>query len=227
MKEFVENLLPLERNLFVTLNGSDFKWLDDMMFIISEKWEWIPLYAFVVFMFFYKSPYKQALLTLGCAILVFAFSDHISSGIIKPFFERLRPGNHPDFKDIVEIVNSRRGGGYSFISGHATNAVGFAVFVTLLFRNRWVTIVTLTWGLLIAYSRIYLGMHFISDVVGGIIVGALVGFGLYTLLLFLRKKIFKLSDLEKVQMFPQKSGNLLALVFALYFVGIVIYGFFK
>ena len=226
MKEFVENLLPIERNLFFLLNGSNSVLLDNIMYNISLSKIWIPLYIFVVLLLFFRTQKKEAFLMLAFFLLVFALCDQISSGLIKPFFERLRPGNHPDFKDLVQLVNNHRGGGYSFISGHATNSVGFAVALSLVFRNRWVTLVTLVWAGLISYSRIYLGMHFISDVVGGIIVGTLTAIALYAILIPLRKKLFHLKLSEKKKIFSKQHGNILAFVFAVYFLGVIIYSQF-
>lgn len=226
MKEFVEKLLTYERDLFFLLNGSDSVILDNIMYTISLSKIWIPLYLFVLLLFFYKKPVKEALFTSLFFILVFALCDQFSSGLIKPFFERLRPGHHPDFKDFVRIVNGHRGGGYSFISGHATNCFGFAVALALLFRNRWVTIIALIWATLISYSRIYLGMHFISDVVGGIIAGTLIATILYAVFIPLRQKLFKLKPSERIHVYPEKQSNLLAIVFTAYFIGVIIYALF-
>ena len=216
MKEFVENLLPYERNLFFLLNGSDSVLLDNMMSTISVTKVWIPLYLFVLFMIFYKTPKKEALLVTLSFILMIVACDQFSSGLIKPFFERLRPGHHPDFKDLVDLVNGRRGGSFSFISGHATNCFGFAVFLSLIFKNRWVTLVALVWATLIGYSRIYLGMHFISDVVGGILAGTLIALILYAVFVPLRKKLFRLESSGKTQTYSGQHGKLLSLVFAGY-----------
>jgi undecaprenyl-diphosphatase len=221
MKEFVENMLHCERNLFFALNGSDSVFLDNLMHIISVTKVWIPLYLFVLFLIFYKTSIKNAALVTLFFILMVALCDQFSSGLIKPFFERLRPGHHPDFKCFVDVVNGHRGGGYSFISGHATNACGFAVFLSLVFRHRWVTLVALIWAVLISYSRIYLGMHFVSDVVGGILAGTLIAVGLYFVLIPLRKKLFKLKDSEKI--YSARQGKLLWIGFAAYFVAVIIF----
>jgi undecaprenyl-diphosphatase len=223
MKEFVENSLPYERDLFFLLNGSESVFLDNMMYVISGSKIWIPLYLFVLFLIFYKIPKKEAFLVSLFFISVFALSDQFSSGLIKPFFERLRPGHHPDFKDLVDIVNGHRGGGYSFISGHATNCSGFAVALALIFRNRWVTLISFTWAALISYSRIYLGMHFISDVVGGIIAGTLIAATLYALFILLRKKLFKPEPSRKTRIYSEQQGNLLSLGFAVYFLGVILF----
>ena len=226
MKEFVENLLPYERDLFFLLNGSDSVFLDNIMSTISGRWVWIPLYLFVVFLLFYKTPKKDALLTLIFFVLVFALCDQFSSGLVKPFFERLRPGHHPDFKDLVDIVNGHRGGGFSFISGHATNCFGFAVFLSLVFRNRWVTLVALVWATSISYSRIYLGMHFISDVAGGIIAGVLIAVAMYVALILLRKELFKLESSEKTRIYSGQHDKLLWIGFASYLLAVILFSLF-
>jgi len=105
--------------------------------------------------------------------------DQVASSFFKPLFERFRPTHHPDFKEMVDIVNGYRGGRYGFISSHATNSFGLAVFISLLFRHRRVTISVVCWALLNSYTRIYLGVHFISDILAGIIVGTILAFLLY------------------------------------------------
>lgn len=227
IKELVENILPYERDLFLLLNGSDSVFWDNTMSAISSSKVWILFYAFILLLFFYRTPKKEALFTAVFFILLFALCDQFSSGLIKPYFERLRPGHHPDFKDVVDLVNGSRGGKYGFISGHATNCFGFAVSLSLVFRNRWVTISSLIWAALISYSRIYLGKHFISDVVGGILAGTLIAIILYAAVLIpLRKKLFHIEASEKTQIYSEQHGNILAIAFVVYFIGVVIYGQF-
>ena len=222
MKEFVENMLTWERGLFFLLNGSDSVFLDNLMHTISLTKVWAPLYVFVLFLVFYKTPIKQSVLVMLFFVAMVTLCDQFSSSLVKPFFERLRPGHHPDFKDFVQLVRGHRGGGYAFISGHATNSVGFAVLLSLVFRNRWVTLVALTWAAAISYSRIYLGMHFVSDVVGGIIAGALISTGLYyAALVPLRKKLLKPDDAQKLQMYSAQHGKLLWIGFAAYFLAVI------
>ena len=215
-------MLTWERNLFFLLNGSDSVFWDNLMHTISVTKVWAPLYLFVLFLVFYKTPIRQSVLVALFFVLMVTLCDQFSSGLVKPFFERLRPGHHPDFKDLVQLVHGHRGGGYSFISGHATNSVGFAVLLSLVFRHRWVTLVALTWATAISYSRIYLGMHFVSDVVGGIIAGALISTGLYYALIFLRKKFLKPKGPKTMQIYPAQHGKWLWIGFAAYFL-VVIY----
>ncbi|WP_262249608.1 phosphatase PAP2 family protein [Parapedobacter soli] len=226
MKEFIENLLPYERDLFFLLNGSNSVFWDNVMWIVSRTSAWFPFYVFVALFLFYKTLKKEAALVLIFFILMIVVCDQFSSGLVKPFFERLRPTHHPDFKDFVDMVNEHRGGGFSFISGHATNSFGFAVFLSLVFRNRWVTLVSLVWATLISYSRIYLGVHFISDVVGGVLAGILIATISYAVFASLRKKLFHLDSSEKTRIYSPQHGKILALAFTAYFLGVVLFGVF-
>lgn len=216
MKEAIENLIPLERDLFFLLNGSDSSFLDDWMWTVSGRFVWIPLFLAILFLFFYRTPRKQALLVTLFFILVFVLSDQLSSGFCKPFFERFRPTHHPDFKELVDIVNGYRGGRYGFISGHATNSFGLAVFLSLLFRHRGVTLAALSWALLNSYTRIYLGVHFISDIVAGMLAGSLLAFLLYRLMMLLLSRLPATQDLSAGTLYYRKQGNWLAMFILAY-----------
>jgi undecaprenyl-diphosphatase len=212
MKEAIERLLPLERDLFFLLNGSDSPWLDDWMWTVSGRFVWIPLFLAILFLFFYRTPAKQALLVTLFFILVFVLSDQLSSGICKPFFERFRPTHHPDFKELVDIVNGYRGGRYGFISGHATNSFGLAIFLSLLFRHRGVTLSSLGWATLNSYTRIYLGVHFVSDIVAGMIAGSLLAFLLYHLMMLLMNRLPATRAVSPGPLYDRNHGKWLTLL---------------
>ncbi|SFK85594.1 phosphatase PAP2 family protein [Proteiniphilum acetatigenes] len=223
MKEFVEGLLPLERDLFFTMNGSDSLFLDSVMWTISGRFIWIPVFLFILFLFFYRVRRKEAILVTLFFILLFVATDQISSSFFKPFFERFRPTHHPDFRDMVDIMNGYRGGRYGFISGHATNSFGLAVFLSLVFRNRLVTLSTLLWAMINSYTRIYLGVHFISDILAGMIVGTLVAFLLYGIYAALRKAIVHPPSSRRQSAYGKKEGTILAAFIILYLVIITIF----
>jgi undecaprenyl-diphosphatase len=195
---FVEKILPYEKNLFLWLNGHHTEYWDNFMLLYSGKAVWIPLAVAALFLLVYKTKWKEVVLILICAALIGLLCDYISATVIKPYFERLRPGHHPDFAHLVETVRGYRGGRYGFISNHAANGFGIAVFTSLLFRNKYYTLVILLWALTTAYSRIYLGMHFISDVAGGAIWGTAAGLLVYYIYLTSRRHILKVPK-EKLQ----------------------------
>ena len=224
LKALVEGILPYERELFFSLNGSESVFWDHVMWVVSRTDVWFPFYGFVALFLFYKTDKKEAAAVLLLFVAMVVLCDQVSSGLMKPFFERLRPTHHPDFKDLVDVVNGYRGGGFSFISGHATNSLGFAVFLSLVFRNRWVTLIAMVWALTISYSRSYLGVHVISEVVGGMLAGTLVATVAYAALIVLRKRLFHLDATKVTSIYPVKQGNILALIFLAYCIVVVLFG---
>jgi len=224
MKEAVENFLPVERDLFFALNGSDSIFLDNLFWTFTGRYVWVPLLLFLVGVFFYKSPRREGILATVFLILLFALCDQVSSGLFKPFFERFRPTHHPDFKELIDTVNNYRGGRFGFISGHATNSFGLAVFFSLVFRNRWVTLPVFTWAILNSYSRIYLGVHFVSDIVAGAIIGSLLAWMLYELYAWIRIRYFHVPAREgRLSVYPAKSGKITGVVFTVYILLILFF----
>lgn len=222
MKDAIDSFLPLERNLFYALNGSEHQIIDNIMWTISGRFVWIPLFLFIVFVFFYKAPLKQAITVTIFFILVFVAADQVSSSLFKPMFERFRPTHHPDFMDTVDILNGYRGGRFGFISGHATNSFGLATFLSLSFLYRRVTFVVLFWAALNSYTRIYLGVHFISDIIAGMLVGIIIGLVLFLIYNGVRKK-FLISEKESNKLLHNKEkANLFSSVLLIYILALII-----
>lgn len=177
----VEKILVYERDLFFMLNGSDSPFLDRFMWLYSGKAVWLPLAAFILIVLLYKKKWRESILILLAIVLVITFCDQFASHVCKPIFTRFRPTHHPDFMDQVKTVFDYRGGKYGFISSHAANAFGFATFMSLLFRYRLFTWTIFLWAALTAYTRVYLGVHFITDIVPGAIAGVFFGWLVYWL----------------------------------------------
>lgn len=194
----VEQILPYEREVFLWLNGSDNIFWDSFMWIYSDKFTWIPLAIVAFAVFTYKTKWQKVLLFIACTALLFTLCDQLSASIIKPLFERYRPTHHPDFANAVKIVNDYRGGRYGFISAHAANGFGAAIFLSLVFRYSRLAIAVFSWASITAYSRVYLGVHFISDVIGGMVLGLVIGYLVYMIFQFGRLKLLKVprSELE-------------------------------
>lgn len=188
-QQLVEAILPHERNAFLWLNAPHNILVDNFMWIYSEKTTWIPLVIITLFVFINKTKWQQAAVLILCMILLGILCDQLSANLIKHAFERLRPTHHPDFKNIVSIVHDYRGGRFGFVSAHAANGFGIATFMSLMFKYRRFTYVVFAWAIITSYSRIYLGVHFISDIVGGMIVGSIMGALIYLLLQYLRIKL--------------------------------------
>jgi undecaprenyl-diphosphatase len=185
----LERMLDYEREAFFLLNGSDCFFLDRFMWLYSGKSVWVPLTVLIAIILVYKKNWRESLLILLAIVLVITLCDQFASHFCKPFFSRFRPTHHPAFMNQVKIVFDYRGGNYGFISSHAANAFGFAMFMSLLFRYPVFTGTVFLWALCSAYSRIYLGVHFISDIIFGATAGLLFGYGIYVFYIWIRKRL--------------------------------------
>lgn len=184
----LERLLDYERGAFFLLNGSDSEYLDRFMWLYTGKVVWLPLAAFILILLIYRKNWREWLPILLAIALVITLCDQFSSHLVKPYFERFRPTHHPEFEAQVDTVFGYRGGLYGFISSHAANAFGFAMFMSLLFRNAIFTWAIMFWAALTAYTRIYLGVHFITDIIPGALAGLFFGYLVYIMYAHIRKR---------------------------------------
>ena len=122
-----------------------------------------------------------AFLILLVSAIVATLTDQISTSFFKPFFARFRPTQDPELLGLIDIVNNYRGGKYGFISSHAANAVGMLTFTSLVFRRKIYTISMVIWALLNCYTRIYLGVHWPTDVITGAAIGTITSLLVYFL----------------------------------------------
>ena len=166
----IDSLKLWDTNLFLFLNGMHSSFCDEFMYVFSQKLTWIPLYLSVLYIVikYWKSKSFWVILALVLCIVI---SDQVSSGIIKDLVQRPRPSHAENLKGMVHLVYNYSGGRFGFVSSHAANAFGFALLSSLLFKNRIYTLSIFSWAILTAYSRIYLGVHYPLDIVGGILVG--------------------------------------------------------
>ena len=215
----LETLKLWDSNLFLLINGMHSHFFDGFMYTVSEKIVWIPLYISILYVLI-KSWKREALWLILALILCIVISDQISSGLIKHLVQRPRPTHCDDLKGLVHIVNGYTGGNFGFVSSHASNAFGFALLSSLIFRRDIYTYFIFTWAIITAYSRIYLGVHYPFDVLGGTIVGLLAAFVCYGALLKLRPGSIqqdKYDTNDRFTMIVPLS------VLGLSFMGIIIY----
>ena len=210
----IEKILLYERDAFFALNGSDSAFLDRFMWLYTGKEVWLPLAVLIIGVLVYKKNWRESLLIILAIALVVLLCDQFASHVCKPLFTRFRPTHHPDFMEQVKTVFNYRGGLYGFISSHAANAFGFATLMALIMKNRWFGWTLFLWATLTAYTRIYVGVHFISDVVPGMVVGILLGYVVYRLYLFVRSKWL---PVESFGAFPAYSKRRIHLIiYAIY-----------
>ena len=205
--------LPGEVALLRAINGAHSPFWDAAMFLISNVGAWtFPAIALLIFLF-YRRPKSEAILLLLMVGLCVAVGDVLSSTLAKPFFERLRPTHTPWLQESLHYVYGYHGKLYGFFSGHSANYTAVATFLCLTFRDRRITAVLsllVTW---VIYSRMYIGAHFLSDCLVGILVGLAVGYGVYRLYLYIRGRVLATGYRAPQEIYYE---GMLALVCALW-----------
>lgn len=172
----------MDMQVLSLFNGSDYIMLDQMVQILTSGLTWIPLYVMLFFVVMRNNETMgQIALVVGSAIFCVLFADGLVDGIIKQLAERWRPSNDPTFKYMVQVVDDIRPKGYSFCSAHAANTMSLAVFFSLLIRSKMLTITLVIWSLINCWTRLYLGVHYPSDILCGMIIGIIVGILVYLL----------------------------------------------
>jgi membrane-associated phospholipid phosphatase len=186
----MDQLLHLDYQLFQLINQEwTYSFLDVMMPFLREKKNWILLYIAVAVLLLYKFQWKRGFLVILLAISTIGISDALSSRIIKPSIERPRPCHENSAVENGRLLIDC-GGGYSFTSSHATNHFAIAVFLGLVLLPlfRFSFSLFLTWAGSIAYAQVYVGVHYPLDVMAGGLIGAVIGYVIYRLYLFILQK---------------------------------------
>lgn len=184
----MDYLIHIDRQWLLAINGWHSEWADILMWYISKSTTWLPLYALLVGLIVYRfgilspslcregrrgSSLLRVLIILAGFAVAVGVSDFVSSGIIKPWVCRLRPTHEPALAGMLHLVNGYTGGLYGFVSSHAANTMACALLFALLYRNKYATVGLMLWVALNCYSRMYLGVHYPADIIGGLAIGAM------------------------------------------------------
>lgn len=191
----IEWLEHIDRTIFFFINTKHTAWLDIVMMYITKIYIFAPLFVYWLLMTYDKFPGKRFLLVLAYIVLLITLTDQ-SATITKNNYQRYRPTHNVEIGHKVHVVDEYRGGQYGFFSGHASNTFGIATFLFLIFKRRsgLFRITFFLWAGLIAYSRIYLGVHYPSDIFVGMCTGILWGFVVYKLFIYSLKYFFPEKD---------------------------------
>jgi len=170
----IQGLIEADRMLLGFFNGSDSLFLDGLMVTFTSGLTWLPLYLSLFYLVVKNNETMgQICLIIGCALLCVVLADGMADGIMKPLVARSRPSNDPIIKYTIDIVDNMRETGYSFFSAHACNAFSVAVFFMYLVRSRLLSIFLLVWAFIVVWTRLYLGVHYPSDIFVGMVAGTL------------------------------------------------------
>lgn len=189
-----EQILQYDTELFIFLNSLGTKTWDPFWLAYTSKFNWIPFYALLLYLIYKQIGLKPMLVTIVIVALMILVTDQ-TTNLFKRGFHRLRPCHLAELIDSMRIVRSGCGGKYGFFSGHASNTMAAAVFIGLMLKNRFTYIlyILVVWAFLMAYSRIYVGVHYPLDIVIGMIFGAIMGTAFYKLNLYLTGRFIKVS----------------------------------
>ena len=201
--DWLQKILEFDTELFLYLNNFHNYFWDTIMLMITRKETWAPLYLIIIY-YVIKNYRSKSVLILLFLILTIVASDQISV-LIKETVQRLRPVHEPAIADMVHNV-FRKGGLHGFVSSHATNMFGIFVFTSRIFKNRNYFFLMLFWAVIISYSRIYIGVHYPLDIIGGALLGWLIGIIMYKLLMFIENHFF-ISRSPKIEETNLSVGN--------------------
>ena len=171
LTDLLSMLKAMDTMVFLTVNSHHNAYFDSVMWLVSGKLIWVPMYVSLFFVLLKNYSYKVVFTILLAIGVVILFTDSFTAQVIRPWVCRLRPSNLDNpMSSMVHIVDGYRGGAYGFPSNHASNTWGLAFFITFLFRRYKLTFFFFLWALLVCYSRMYLGVHYFGDLlIGGLL----------------------------------------------------------
>lgn len=183
----IEYLNDIDADALLAVNGLHDLFQDAFWWMVTAKWSSLLLVLALVWLLMHQNR-RHVALVLAMLALAVLLADQVSSGLIKHLVERLRPTHDPSLESMVRVVNGYRGGLYGFVSSHAANSFAVATLLSFIMRHRLVTLSLFTWSLLQCYSRMYLGVHYPGDILGGIVVGVLAGWLVWHLMCWIQRR---------------------------------------
>lgn len=175
-------LYAADKTLLMVFNGSHCPFVDRLAVTLTCCYMWIPLYiALLLLVINNHKTVVQISLVISMALLAIVLSEGMADLIVKPLVARLRPIHDTLMQDSVQVVNNYRAEGYSFFSAHASNTMAVAVFFSLLVKDRLFACTLITWALVNCWTRLYLGVHYPSDIIVGVVWGSVSGLFAYTM----------------------------------------------
>lgn len=172
----IEKLSLIDKELFFLINSWNTTWLNPFMVFISGQIIWVPFIGLILYFAYTKNEKKTFSLFILFMLLGLIASDVTSSYILKNIVQRLRPCRVAEIKALINNFGQKCGGRFGFVSSHAANSIFLLIFsfIVLEFKSKRVYFLLII-PLLVGLSRIYLGVHYPGDVLGGIFVGTFWG----------------------------------------------------
>lgn len=186
--KMIEELLKYDTELFLFLNSLGNETWDGFWLIVTEKWSSIPLYAILLYLIYKKYDLKRTIIIVITVILLITATDQLAN-IFKYGIQRPRPCQLDNLQSSMRFI-AERCGRFGFFSAHAANTMAVAVFIGMLLRKWYPNLIfgLLFWAAFVAYSRIYLGVHYPLDIIAGMFFGSILGWAFYHLQHWFQKK---------------------------------------
>ncbi len=185
----MHDIISLDSQATLAVNGSSSLFWDNVMSTVTSTFSWSLLIIMLFYIIFKNNRIKESLTIILCLALMIFTMDTICHDLVKQTVARWRPTQDPQIMYLVDTVNGYRGGRYGFFSGHASNTFCVAMFLAWLFRYGRITCILFLWAATTTYTRLYLGVHYVGDVVVGALAGCLVGFLFYLLYNWVHSKL--------------------------------------
>ena len=187
----MEEIILEDKKVFLYLNNLGNSSFDQFWMMISATWIWVPLYIIFCYFLYKNFKLKSLLYILLFIAIGVTVSDQLA-GIFKYGVGRLRPCHDPSVRHYMRIVKC--GGRFGFYSAHASNTFFLATFLSILLKSKlnWFPYAIFVWAATVAYSRVYLGVHFPIDILVGAFVGVLLG----VIFVMLTKKVINKQTIK-------------------------------
>lgn len=195
----IESLEIVDRQIVLFINGFHNSWSDQFMWIVSQRVTWIPFYMMLIFLLYQKHTVKTASLVIIIIVAMIALTDFLSVQLFKEVFLRYRPSHNVLIKNQLHLHEFDDGtfyygGLYGFISSHAANFSAIVTFYILKMKWKWYFNALLCLApILVGYSRIYLGVHYLSDILVGFLYGFVTALVFYQFIYVKIEKKFELK----------------------------------
>ena len=176
-------IYQIDQNLFRTIHvDMQRDWLDFLMVVLSDSGNGLVKFTVLVALCFVIRYRRHAVLALCSGVASGLFAQ-----VVKSLIERQRPTNFSYARPITTYIEALMGqhapiASNSFPSGHATSCFGIAVAVawmTYKSDHAWIGWLVMAWAAAVSHSRVYVGVHFVSDVIGGAALGSFIATVLY------------------------------------------------
>jgi undecaprenyl-diphosphatase len=187
----IDRIIEMDYKITLWLSAMGNPFWDKIWVFITDKYSSIPLYL-LLFYVIVKKFKKSSWIYMLMIIATITATDQ-TSNLFKNGFRRLRPFNNLDIQEqLRNIIDYGCPNSFSFFSAHAANSAAIAVFFILSCNLKgYARLSLILWAFMLGFSRLYLGVHYFSDVIIGFVIGGFYGYLFYSIANYIHGFILK------------------------------------